>query len=526
MSLLRKKVNISLDLNAHYFKIILDHYSCLPGSIYWKDLNGIYIWCNQAFLESIGVSQSIIGKSDIDLWPQYSAQLLEHDQTVLVAEKVGYFEEVLGVGNHKKHFLAIKSLLRNATGNKVGIVTILIDLHQIEKISSFAADGKVSKLELVAALKLQTQRARIAEQVFHDINSPLTTLKILEAHLSRLPELSHSPTEKRIPEMFRTSLRNSIRRIADTINNLYRDSHYSEVDVNYIYENKSEVLLSAVLYELLSQKHLEYEDVAVQFITEFNQTSYFSFIHVQCSSLMRAISNLINNAAQSIEGKVGTVTIALDSDDSYVYVAVKDNGKGMSAAMLEMIMSQVSFTADKPKGRGIGLGQVQDTLLRNGGKMNIVSQVGDGTHVTLSFPKQPAPAWCIETIEIHRGDIIIILDDDPSAHSAWELRFKDILVQDSTIDIYHFQACEEAMNYILSLSKEDKNKLLLLTDFEFLNQSLNGLEVIQAADLKRAILVTSHYLEPETQWKITTLAAKLLPKQLVSEIPLIYKSLR
>ena len=87
--------------------------------------------------------------------------------------------------------------------------------------------------------------------------------------------------------------------------------------------------------------------------------------------------------------------------------------------------------------------------------------------------------------------------------------------------MHHFYTGEETLEFIHALNDADKKHLLLLTDFELLNQKHNGISVIEQSKTKRAILVTSHYAKPEIQHQIMSLNVKLLPKKLASDVPLI-----
>lgn len=48
-------------LSAENSSLTLSIIKALPGSIYWKDKNGVYLGCNDAMLEMTGM-KSIIGK--------------------------------------------------------------------------------------------------------------------------------------------------------------------------------------------------------------------------------------------------------------------------------------------------------------------------------------------------------------------------------------------------------------------------------------------------------------------------------
>ena len=58
--------------------------SYLPGRIYWKNLNGEYLGCNDNQLKYLGLSsfEEYIGKNDFDFFPKRIAEVLSASSTV------------------------------------------------------------------------------------------------------------------------------------------------------------------------------------------------------------------------------------------------------------------------------------------------------------------------------------------------------------------------------------------------------------------------------------------------------------
>lgn len=202
----------------------------------------------------------------------------------------------------------------------------------------------------------------------------------------------------------------------------------------------------------------------VAFSYDFNPDSYFAFIRAEADPFRRMISNLINNAVEALEGKEGAVNLGLSIKNSTIRLTINDNGKGIPKEILEKIRNNIVVSSGKNKGHGIGLSQVRETLERNHGQFAITSEVGKGTEITLTFPLITPPRWIAEEILLNRDDTVVILDDDTSIHGAWEMRFKNYT---NVVKLKHFTNATEAIDFI---NKSDKQKILLLTDFELLKQ--------------------------------------------------------
>ena len=133
----------------------------------------------------------------------------------------------------------------------------------------------------------------------------------------------------------------------------------------------------------------------------------------------------------------------------------------------------------------------------------------------MTFPKAPNPSWMVEEILLYPNDTIIILDDDTSIHGAWDLHFQDILSSRPDIKIQHFAQGGKALDFIKNFN--NKENLFLLSDYELLNQDLNGVDIIKHAQT-RSILVTSHFTNPDVIKAASNIRTKILPKQLASEV--------
>ena len=200
-----------------------------------------------------------------------------------------------------------------------------------------------------------------------------------------------------------------------------------------------------------------------------------------------------------------------------------DNGIGMSAAVIDKVMKQELFSVGKEGGHGLGLSQVQQTLQYYHGQMKITSAPETGTQVSLHFPKCKTPGWIADHLDCSTDDIVIILDDDASIHTAWNHRLKEVVEQSKALDIIHFKEGQAVLEYYASLEEPLKKRIFLLTDYELLKQPLNGLDVVEQINAHRAILVTSHYTNVEVVKRAALLGTKILPKLLVAEIPIQLK---
>jgi signal transduction histidine kinase len=102
--------------------------------------------------------------------------------------------------------------------------------------------------------------------------------------------------------------------------------------------------------------------------------------------LQQAFLNILMNAADACVVGEGMVTIYGRSSGDGVTVSVADNGCGMEPDELARCMDLFFTTKDVGEGTGLGLAVAHNIVANHGGRLDIASERGRGTTVTLSFP--------------------------------------------------------------------------------------------------------------------------------------------
>jgi signal transduction histidine kinase len=107
------------------------------------------------------------------------------------------------------------------------------------------------------------------------------------------------------------------------------------------------------------------------------------------SQINQVLLNLLNNAAQAIEGR-GQIVLKTWAEDDAVFISLRDSGRGMSAEVLARIFDP--FFTTKPVGQGTGLGlSISYKIIQDhGGWIRAASEPGRGTRFLIRLPR-PAP---------------------------------------------------------------------------------------------------------------------------------------
>jgi two-component system heavy metal sensor histidine kinase CusS len=107
----------------------------------------------------------------------------------------------------------------------------------------------------------------------------------------------------------------------------------------------------------------------------------------------RAISNLLSNAVRHTPA-AGRVTVGIaTADGGSTSICVRDTGSGIAAEHLPHLFDRF-YRADASRsqrtgGFGLGLALVQSIMTLHGGAARLVSEIGKGTAITLTFPGKP-----------------------------------------------------------------------------------------------------------------------------------------
>jgi signal transduction histidine kinase len=103
------------------------------------------------------------------------------------------------------------------------------------------------------------------------------------------------------------------------------------------------------------------------------------------SQLNQVFMNLLINAAHAIETK-GDITLRTGHNDKEVWVEIGDNGKGIAPENLTRLFEPFFTTKPVGKGTGLGLSISQNIVRKHGGRIEVNSNVGQGSTFRVWLP--------------------------------------------------------------------------------------------------------------------------------------------
>jgi len=251
--------------------------------------------------------------------------------------------------------------------------------NQVAEATAFLAtqneELKALNLQVVTTQKQLVQSERLAligqltATFAHEIGSPLGAVS---TNLQLVREQGGLPDQvgKRIETAYQ-----QIERVCTIVEQLLgrtrRPAHYQAIDgVRLMTELKN--LLGPVLDARGISLSLENQAARVLIWGDKDQ-------------LQQLFLNVLNNAVDALVNR-GTIQLRLTNDDHHLVFAISDNGSGIEADKLNRIFEPFFTTKEFKKGNGLGLAVSKDIVQSHQGRIEVASQMRQGTTVTVSLP--------------------------------------------------------------------------------------------------------------------------------------------
>jgi signal transduction histidine kinase len=297
-----------------------------------------------------------------------------------VAENLVVNSETIGMieiySTRDNPFLKKKNHLTKTLAERIGAA-----IHQIELVQSLngyyeqlekEVEARTKDLEQVQEKLIRSERlaavGELASGVGHELRNPLNVIRNC-AYL-----LNMSLSEKADEESINTL--KVLDKQIDAANKIVTDL----LDFTRI---KPPQQIRAELKSMLNEC-VSYITVPENIKVKINLNGHTQPVRTDPEQMNRVFSNIISNAVQAMNSKGGELNIDSVSDDNYVSLLFKDTGCGIPPENMEKIYEPLFTT--KPKGIGLGLAISKRLVEQNGGKIEVASQVGQGTTFTVKLP--------------------------------------------------------------------------------------------------------------------------------------------
>jgi two-component system sensor histidine kinase PilS (NtrC family) len=103
------------------------------------------------------------------------------------------------------------------------------------------------------------------------------------------------------------------------------------------------------------------------------------------AKLRQVMWNLLRNAAEAASAGGHHVALTVTTDDATVLIEIDDDGPGIAPEHLPRIFDP--FFTTKKRGTGLGLATCQSIVAEHGGTIEVTSEVGKGTKISVRLPR-------------------------------------------------------------------------------------------------------------------------------------------
>jgi PAS domain S-box-containing protein len=261
---------------------------------------------------------------------------------------------------------------------KAGYTANQVILHVVDVTEQIQFQERMLENERFAA------NGKLAARVAHEINTPLQAIQTAIAVAQR------SDTEQE-RTTFLTHAQEEVQRVGHIVRqllDLYRADEET-TDMTHVNNLIKKVL---VIMGTLAQKR----KITIEHIL----APELPLVRIHADELRQVLVNLIVNAFDSMEsgGNLMVRTGVRERSDNVgnlVFIAITDDGCGIPPQEHERIFAP--FVTTKKQGAGLGLAITRQIVQEYGGRIQINSQPGKGTTVTILFPliyrRRHMPAW-------------------------------------------------------------------------------------------------------------------------------------
>ncbi|MEN9206274.1 MAG: HAMP domain-containing sensor histidine kinase [Thermostichales cyanobacterium DRC_bins_46] len=200
----------------------------------------------------------------------------------------------------------------------------------------------------------------------HELKNPLTALKVLAKLLQKkLPE--GDPNQALVAAMIHE---------CERLETMVRSP---KPDPEHPYDLRTFLQTYHPVYEALVNS---YQQQLIWNSTPLPEPVYPA---LPAQQLRQILDNLILNACK-FNAPGGTITVTASRDPQQLVLTVADSGSGIPAEAVERICVPYQRLRSDQPGQGLGLAIVKDLLEKSGGKIEVVSEPGQGSQFRVTIP--------------------------------------------------------------------------------------------------------------------------------------------
>ena len=365
----------------------------LPNPVTVQDVDGRIMRCNRAFSALVGRSErELVGEPASTLGESFVLEQASGDGT-----GPDEFECRLADGCARR-MMSSRAPFHNRQGQVAGYVNVLTDISDLVAARQAAEASNRAKSEFLANMS-------------HEIRTPLNGIA------GMLQLLSRTWLDAEQKEYVFTAVRSS-HRLTQLLNDI--------LDIARIEAGKMEIATTEFHFSDLRDSvrdlfAMPAKAKGLELSFEIDETLPSHVVGDE-GRMRQILFNLVGNAVKfTHEGSVRVFARRVDGEDGMaVVLTVEDTGVGIPRerhADIFQAFTQVDGSAVRSFGGvGLGLAIVKRLVDMLGGRIELDSEPGRGTTMTVTIPVKPGQSVCAPRVEKLlprvRGKRVLVVEDD------------------------------------------------------------------------------------------------------------------
>ncbi len=237
--------------------------------------------------------------------------------------------------------------------------------------------GIIIIFDITESAKRETLRREFTANVSHELKTPLTSI----SGFAELMKRGDTPPDLVVD--FSNSIYDESQRLIHLVSDIIK---ISQLDENCIEYTNEDIDLYRLSDEVLKRLKGEAEKKQVT----LSLCGESATVHGAAKILDEMIYNLCDNALK-YNRPGGSVTVQVTNTDGHAVLTVTDTGIGIPAAEQSRVFERF-YRVDKARsksigGTGLGLSIVKHGAIYHNAEIKLKSTLGQGTCITISFPK-------------------------------------------------------------------------------------------------------------------------------------------
>jgi len=354
--------------------------SAIPDLVWMKNPDGVFISCNPAFGQLMGVSPGdILGKTDSHFFPTDVSDMFRSDDQAVAKSSVPIMREewvTYLCDGHRGLLETIKTAVRDQEGRLLGVMGIARDITKMRALMD-----DLDKARQEAQHSNETKSLFLAN-MSHEIRTPMNAI----IGMSDLC-LATSLTERQRHYLSR------IKFASDSLLHIINDIlDFSKIEAGKLQIEKIPFVLETVFDQLSSLTALRAENQGIELAYDIRDSTHL--LLGDALRLGQVLTNLVTNAIKFSAGGnvvVTAETAYIEEDEIELHFAVSDEGIGMSAeqvtGLFQSFTQADTSTTRRYGGTGLGLAICRHLVAMMNGHIWVDSTLGAGSifHFTARF---------------------------------------------------------------------------------------------------------------------------------------------